>query len=116
MSTLDIAQLRAVAEKMSPGPHRNGYDAQREYRNAEYRREFTRETILALLDRIEELDRSAVPPYTQCEMCSETDCCEGEWHDGSEFHCLHCTRLGELTSYDHKSGHTFWVLHSLEEE
>lgn len=61
------------------------------------------------------LREDAVPAYTCCSMCSEPDCCDGEWNDGSERCCLHCGELGELTSYDHKSGHTFWVLHGLEE-
>lgn len=75
-----------------------------------------RAELKAAQEEIATLKKEAVPPYSQCEMCNESDCCEGEWYDGSELHCVHCGKLGEMTCYNHKSGHTFWVLKGLEDD
>ena len=69
-----------------------------------------------LRTRVETLEKSAVPPYVSCEMCGSSGCCDGEWFCGSEVRCWGCGETGEITSHDHESGHTYWVLSSLDTE
>lgn len=53
-----------------------------------------------------------VPPYISCEVCGATgaDCADGEWQCGSESSCNSCGVDGSFDSFDHETGHTFWVL------
>lgn len=69
-----------------------------------------------LIDRVRGLEAAAVPPYIKCEMCGESDCCDGKWSSGYERPCLHCGRVGELTEFIHHTGHTFWVLTAIYDE
>lgn len=137
----DLRKLRALAEATTPGPRKyepdtgrnrpelvrwgaldedNSGFAQFSYFNhtgeAKFFAAMTRETVLVLLDQIQELEAAAVPPYTKCEMCGESDCCDGEWFSGSERSCLHCGKAGELTEFIHHTGHTFWVLTAIYDE
>jgi hypothetical protein len=67
-------------------------------------------------DEDNEDNRVVVPPFVSCAMCGKSDACEGEWTDGSEVRCLHCGKEATISSYDHESGYTHWVLHALYDE
>jgi hypothetical protein len=61
----------------------------------------------------ERLRAAQVPPYTSCAMCGDSGCMEGEWMEGSEVECILCSKVGAATSFEHSSGHTYWVLTEL---
>ena len=65
------------------------------------------------LEVVRELVKEKIPPYTSCAMCGDSGCMEGEWMEGSEVECILCSKVGAATSFEHSSGHTYWMLTEL---